>query len=72
MNCTCYSLPILESSGKLNKKALAGMSVTDDVNSDNLDDSEFTPTERKLAALWCRVLKLKAIDVHENFFDLGG
>jgi hypothetical protein len=48
------------------------MSVTGDVNSDNLDDSEFTPIERKLAAIWCRMLKLKAIDVHENFFDLGG
>lgn len=62
----------MESSGKLNKKALASMSVTGDVNSDNLDDSEFTPLERKLAAIWCRVLKLKAIDLHENFFDLGG
>jgi Phosphopantetheine attachment site. len=48
------------------------MTVTDEVNSVNLDDSEFTPIERKLAAIWCRVLKLKAIDVHENFFDLGG
>jgi hypothetical protein len=46
--------------------------VTGDVNSDNLDDLEFTPIKRKLAAIWCRVLKLKAIDVHENFFDLGG
>jgi hypothetical protein len=48
------------------------MSVTGDVNSDSPDDSEFTPIERQLAAIWCRVLKLKDIDVHENFFDLGG
>jgi hypothetical protein len=31
-----------------------------------------TPMEHKLAAIWCRLLKLNAIDVHENFFDLGG
>ncbi|GFG29417.1 hypothetical protein Cfor_02618 [Coptotermes formosanus] len=66
------SLPILESSGKLNKKALARMSVTGDVNSVDLQDSEFTPMEHQLAAIWCRVLKLKSIDIHENFFDLGG
>ena len=48
------------------------MSVTSDVNYDNLDDPEFTPIERELAAIWCRVLKLKSIDLHENFFDLGG
>lgn len=72
INYSCYSLPILESSGKLNKKALARMSVTGDVNSVDLQDSEFTPMEHQLAAIWCRVLKLKSIDIHENFFDLGG
>lgn len=28
--------------------------------------------EPRLAAIWCRVLKLDVIDVHVNFFDLGG
>lgn len=72
ISCFCYSLPVLESSGKLNKKALASMSVTGDVSSVNPRDSDFTPMERQLAAIWCRVLKLKSIDVQENFFDLGG
>jgi hypothetical protein len=35
-------------------------------------DQHLTSLERQLAAIWCRVLKLGAIDVHENFFDLGG
>jgi hypothetical protein len=72
INCSCYSVAILESSGKLNKKALATMSVTGEVSSANLQDSEFTQMGQRLAAIWCRVLKLKDIDVHENFFDLGG
>jgi hypothetical protein len=39
-----------------------------------IDPQELPSTlmERKLAAIWCKVLKLDAIDVHENFFDLGG
>jgi hypothetical protein len=28
--------------------------------------------ECKLAAILCKVLKLDAIHVHENFFDVGG
>jgi hypothetical protein len=32
----------------------------------------FTPLESRLAAIWCRVLKLDVMDPHDNFFDLGG
>jgi hypothetical protein len=38
----------------------------------NPQELQSTLMERQLAAIWCRVLKLDAIDVHENFFDLGG
>lgn len=31
-----------------------------------------TPTERMLAELWCHVLKLDDVGVHDNFFSLGG
>ncbi len=31
-----------------------------------------TDTEKDLAAIWIDVLQLKAIDIHESFFDLGG
>ena len=31
-----------------------------------------TPTEHKLAEIWCEVLGLKQVGVHHNFFVLGG
>ena len=31
-----------------------------------------TPVEKALAKIWAEVLKLERVDVHDNFFDLGG
>ena len=31
-----------------------------------------TDTERRVAAVWCEVLGLKEVGVHDNFFDIGG
>lgn len=31
-----------------------------------------TPTEKKLAALWQKILKIEWVGLHDNFFDLGG
>jgi hypothetical protein len=31
-----------------------------------------TPTERRLAAIWCRVLDRPWIGVHDDFIDVGG
>jgi amino acid adenylation domain-containing protein len=31
-----------------------------------------TPVERQLAELWCDVLALEQIGIHDNFFDVGG
>jgi amino acid adenylation domain-containing protein len=31
-----------------------------------------TPVEKRLAAIWAEVLKLKRIGIHDNFFYLGG
>ncbi len=31
-----------------------------------------TPTEEKLAQIWCEVLGLKQVGIHDNYFDLGG
>jgi amino acid adenylation domain-containing protein len=31
-----------------------------------------TPTERVVADVWCRVLKLQQVGIQDNFFDLGG
>jgi hypothetical protein len=48
------------------------MSEAGNNNSLGQDDMNLSSLERQLAVIWCRVLKLNAIDVHENFFDLGG
>ncbi|XP_069681059.1 uncharacterized protein [Periplaneta americana] len=60
------SIPILEASGKLDKEALGDCDAVDP------QDLPSTDMERLVAAIWCRVLKLSAVDVHESFFDLGG
>src|SRR5690606_26927759 len=31
-----------------------------------------TATERQLAAIWCEVLHLDQVGIHDNFFALGG
>ena len=31
-----------------------------------------TPTEELLVGIWCEVLGVKEVSVHDNFFDLGG
>ena len=31
-----------------------------------------TPVEQALVEIWCRVLKLKRVGIHDNFFVLGG
>ncbi|WP_055700599.1 non-ribosomal peptide synthetase [Streptomyces silaceus] len=58
----------LTPNGKLDHKALpapdwAGMTG---------DARPATPTQARLAALFCEVLKLDEVGVHDNFFALGG
>ena len=64
------SLP-LTPNGKVDRKELP----TPDQKRPELD-KEFvapsTPTEIKLAEIWCRLLKLKEVGIHDNFFGLGG
>ena len=70
--CNCFYLhriPILASSGKLDKKALPVVDKTQTVDSEGLPS---TDTERQLLPLWADVLQLQCVDVHESFFDLGG
>ncbi|MFI7136120.1 phosphopantetheine-binding protein [Nonomuraea sp. NPDC050153] len=31
-----------------------------------------TPTERVVVDIWCEILKLRTVDISDNFFDLGG
>lgn len=63
------ALPLLPS-GKLDRVALPAP------GSIRRDNSTFvaprTPLEVELAAIWQELLQLKRVDVHDNFFDLGG
>ena len=64
-----YEMPLTKG-GKINKAALSEITV-------NVSD-QFTPpaneVEKKLVALWAKVLKIKeeTISVKSSFFDLGG
>ena len=61
----------LSANGKIDRKALpapdlaAQLSGTDFV-------APRTPLEHATAALWCEVLGLDRVGIHDNFFDLGG
>ncbi|HET8841912.1 MAG TPA: condensation domain-containing protein, partial [Ktedonobacteraceae bacterium] len=63
-------MPLLEN-GKLNRRALP---VPDQGRAD-LAASYVAPqteTEMRLAEVWCQVLGLKQVGIHDNFFDAGG
>jgi amino acid adenylation domain-containing protein len=64
------SLP-LTPSGKIDRRALAAMELGRPVLA-----AAFTAPrdslEQALASIWCDVLKLDRVGVHDNFFDLGG
>lgn len=61
----------LTANGKTDRQALAGAGIT---------PKRFAPaaieprgeTEEVIAAIWCEVLNLKSVGLHENFFELGG
>ena len=65
-----YSIPVLPSSGKLDKRQLPSVNG----GTDHLDEEgrPSTETERLLLPLWVEVLQSQAVDVQESFFDLGG
>ena len=63
------SLP-LTSSGKLDRRALPEPVLP--VREETPLDLPRTPTEERLAAIWCDVLGLERVGIHDNFFELGG
>jgi len=58
----------LTRNGKLDYAALP----SPDRGAELTDRPPRTPTQRKLAALWCELLGLDAVGVDDNFFELGG
>ncbi len=64
------SLPV-NSNGKIDRKALP---MPDDIRGSlsNVYTAPGTQVEQQLAAIWCRVLKLEQVGIHDDFFDMGG
>ncbi len=62
-------LPLTEN-GKINRKALPEPVFT------TSSDAEFvaprTETEKILAEIWCKLLKLDNVGIHDHFFEIGG
>jgi len=61
----------LTPNGKLDRKTLPPPHE----RSPSLDDAYVaprTPTEEMLASIWCELLNLKQVGVHDNFFEWGG
>ena len=64
------SLP-LTPGGKLDRRALP----VPDSERPGAEDSYAaprTPIEKVLTGIWCEILGLKEVGIHDNFFDLGG
>ena len=60
----------LTSNGKIDKKALSIMEVTDNIN--NTYTAPQNEKQLKLAEIWQEILGIQRIGIHDNFFELGG
>jgi len=58
----------LTPNGKLDRKALP----LPERASRKVHAEPVTPVEKKLVALWQRILKVEQVGLHDNFFELGG
>ncbi len=57
-------------SGKLDRRALPPPDIAATEGAPAV--SPRTPVERELAAIWCELLSLEEVGVHDDFFRLGG
>ena len=64
------SLPRTQNN-KIDRLAIAKLDLSLIKNEDSYTPPE-TATEILLATIWCDVLKIKKISIHDNFFHLGG
>ena len=60
----------LTPNGKVDKQALSAMDVLQSPETAYV--APHTPTEEALAAIWCELLGLERVGIHDNFFQLGG
>lgn len=64
------SLP-LTPNGKIDRKALPAPDTCRPELTEGFIPPR-TPTEKMIANIWAKVLKIEKIGIHDNFFDLGG
>jgi acyl-coenzyme A synthetase/AMP-(fatty) acid ligase/acyl carrier protein len=65
------ALPLNEN-GKLNRRALFDMI---DIGLETEEEGRTAPhttTQEELERIWCEVLELKRVGIHDDFFELGG
>ncbi|HKI05604.1 MAG TPA: amino acid adenylation domain-containing protein, partial [Thermoanaerobaculia bacterium] len=63
----------LTPNGKVDRRALARMDLAAELAAaGDASAAPGTPAEELLAGMWCEVLGLPRVGVHDNFFSLGG
>jgi amino acid adenylation domain-containing protein len=67
---TLDSLP-LTPNGKIDRRTLSQWSIKAEI-SEKPFVAPRTPNEELLAHLWCKLLSVKQVGVHDDFFELGG
>ena len=60
----------LTSSGKVDRKALLNTFVRCEISTQYIEPQ--TDLEKKIASIWCEILDVKQVGLHDNFFHLGG
>ncbi len=60
-----------DSHGKIDRKALAALQPSEPCDSGNLKAPR-NDIERRLAAIWCEVLKRDAVGIDQHFTEVGG
>jgi amino acid adenylation domain-containing protein/non-ribosomal peptide synthase protein (TIGR01720 family) len=59
-------------SGKIDRQALLELELKKKEEAPQESDEPQSEIEKKLASLWCNVLRLDKVGVHDNFFRIGG
>jgi len=60
----------LTPNGKVDKKALSTMGLTQPLETAYVAPG--TPVEEELATIWCGLLQIERVGIHDDFFHLGG
>ena len=62
----------LTPNGKIDRKALPSPEGTTEPIADDAVQSLMNPVQKRVADIWCKILKINRVSLHDNFFDIGG